>query len=363
MEEVNITFTKKQIIITLSAVAIVLLLVSIGIARVMGNNEDLAEETPVDPNAPVEIAQADLNPCGAGFIVEWEATGVELKPLCFQYTPIPPPTLVPVAPTPTPINVQALIQEALAALPTPAPIMIIQAPGTPAQALPDGTVPIVQPAPASPCPEDRIPDTTTGALLCLVPPPPPTPTLGPPTPTVRPTPRVRHVSSPNLSQLSVTDGGSSLLKITSLTLTFHSLSLSGTITDAPSKSPTTIQVWQSRFEEGKAECSSERPVAFLRPGNTNSVFTQQTSDYEWQFCRNDVYSAPTIDEIPWLFTTSWSYEERKRRLTTEPRIWDFVVTANLDQELVRELEYESPSYWRIIVFSGNSVIAYEIANR
>ncbi len=301
-----------------------------------------------------------------------------------------------IIPTPTPINVDLIIAAVLAAqvgqesAGGAGPTETVQvgqesaAPLTPGPTLPPfdeataGDIPTPDPTATpdpiletpEPCPEGETPDYSVGTLLCLQPVPTKTPeaTVGP---TPVPTPRVRSVNAPDLSVLGVEEGGATVLNISgSPQMINYRLSMSGTITDRPDISPSMVQVWQAKYAEGDASCSTERPVAFLRPGNTESVFTQQTSPYEWQFCRKnpnldyESRSAAQVDDVPWLFTTTWEYTERHRRYTTEPRIWDWTMTANLDHALVKELEYSSgPSYWRIIVFSGTNVIAYEIANR
>ena len=307
----------------------------------------------------------------------------------------PPVETLEMIPTPTPVNIDLIIAAVLAATANQAgstgPIITADGVTLSAEPVPTSTPvlppfdeatagdlptpePTATPDPAlvtpEPCPPGETADYSVGTLLCLqpVPEPTPEPTVGP---TPVPTPRVRPVSAPDLSVLGVASGGSALMDINgSPQMINYILTMSGTVTNRPDVSPSMIQVWQAKYDEGDAECSTERPIAFLRPGNTDSVFTQQTSPYEWQFCRKnpnldyETRNAPQVDKVPWLFTTSWTYTERNRRYTTEPRIWDWTMTANLDHALVKELEYSSgASYWRIIVFSGTNVIAYEIANR
>lgn len=327
--------------------------------------------TPAPTLPPPTLDVNTIDPCGDGFNAVH--SGGEGVVTCVQHTP--PPAAPPSTPGLSPAEIQGIVQAALSnTQPTPAEVDILSL----------GTV---TPTLDELCfGSESVPDVSSGDLVCQT--PTPTPTVPTPTPTPvptatpiptrtpipSPTPRIRPVESPDLESLPVIEGGTPILTFTSgPTIVGTRLSMSGIITLPPSntsgKAPTTIQLWQALYEDNTATCSTERPVAFFRPGSTDTVFTQQTSLYEWQFCRwnpendEEYRQQPQVSKVPWLFTSSWNLKERPWKYTNADHIWDFSVTADFKTTLALENTYSNPAYWRVIVFSGNSVLAYEVANR
>lgn len=215
---------------------------------------------------------------------------------------------------------------------------------------------LVTPTPVAPTPVPAPPATPTPA-----PPPPPEPT---PTQTPRPTrastptpePRIRPVIPPETTTL--------ILQGVSVSMRNKTLSISGLI-DGQGYEPTTIQVWQARDADAySTTCSTERPVAFIQEGSGGG-YTGSTSPYSWTFCTYGYSQKPTTDEIPWFAADSWSYHLRDRRRITDPYIYDWSASANLDHEMVQRLEYGEGVYegWRVVVFSGSQIIANQWVDR
>jgi hypothetical protein len=139
----------------------------------------------------------------------------------------------------------------------------------------------------------------------------------------------------------------------------RTLSISGTI-EGQNYKPTTIQVWQAYDPEPYSEtCSTERPVAFVQPGNGSVAYSGQLTPYTWTFCTQHQKGKSQTDQVPWLYSQSWNYTLRHRTRITDPYIYDFSTSVNLDHERVEKLEYGSgvASGWRIIVWSGERIIA------
>lgn len=189
-----------------------------------------------------------------------------------------------------------------------------------------------------------------------------TPTPEPtPTPVPTPTPRFRSVDPPSLVDLPGSSGGTPIFKFSSLGIHDNILSLSGTMTgraDLASRQ-WTIQVWQSQYEVVVTEnCSTEKPIAFIMAATGGDNFLPVATPYEYFYCVGGQGLNRTVD-VPWLRADSWSLAERKRRYTTEPRIWDFRVKANLQDERVQELEYHRPAGWMVLIWAGETLIARE----
>jgi hypothetical protein len=139
----------------------------------------------------------------------------------------------------------------------------------------------------------------------------------------------------------------------------RTLSISGSV-EGQGYTPSVIQVWMAYDPEPYSEtCSTERPVAFVQPGNGSVVYSGQLTPYTWTFCTQYQKGKPQTDQVPWLYSQSWNYTLRHRIRTTDPYIYDFSTSVNLDHERVERLEYGSgvASGWRIIVWSGERIIA------
>lgn len=177
----------------------------------------------------------------------------------------------------------------------------------------------------------------------------PTATLQPtPTPTRQPS--VRYVPIPSAAQ--------SILNVNSISISNDRLTLNGTV-NQQGYSPSSIQVWQSQEEFGYSDnCSTDRPIAFIRSGSGSAVYSGQITDYTWGFCRGGYFLGEFTDPVPWLYSQSWSYNLRKRLRITDPYIYDFNMSASLDHELVKNLQYDADLVegWRVVVFSGENII-------
>jgi hypothetical protein len=196
-----------------------------------------------------------------------------------------------------------------------------------------------------------------------------TPTIGPtPTPTPKPTRTPTPTPEPIVRPVAPPAGGNTteqLINSFSTSINNHVLTLSGNL-EGQSNAPTTIQVWQARDAEAySTTCSTERPVAFIRPGNGASIYTGQTSPYQWTFCTGGYSTTPITDQVPWLYSQTWSYNLRNRKYIFDPYIYDFSVSASLAHEKVERLQYGDgvAEGWRIIVFSGDKVIANQWIDR
>lgn len=247
---------------------------------------------------------------------------IETEGLVPTATPIPPPLPTPDIEVIIIQRVDKAVEAILAALPPPAP--------TP-----------------TPGPEA----TPTPAPPTAIPPPTPTPT---PMPTPTPLPIVRPVGVP---AEATTASGSYILKVSSISINGRTLSISGTI-NGVGRSPSTIQVWQAKEREKYSEtCSTERPVAFIRPGNGSAIYSGSTSPYVWAFCLGGQSLRPQTDYVPWLYSQSWNYTLRDRKYIFNPYIYDFSVSVNLAHETVERLEYAYDiAGWRIIIFSGDTIV-------
>lgn len=203
-------------------------------------------------------------------------------------------------------------------------------------------------------------DSAVAAIVAQTPTPTlePTPTPTPePTPTRTPTPTpeplVRPVAPPESNVLA------NILSISSISMQGRILRISGTI-EGQGYDPSTIQVWHAYDPEPYSEtCSTERPVAFVQPGNGSVVYTGQLTSYSWTFCTQYQKHRAQVDQVPWIYSQSWEYKLRDRRRINDPYIYDFSMSVNLDHERVESLEYPSgvASGWRVIIFSGKRILA------
>lgn len=192
--------------------------------------------------------------------------------------------------------------------------------------------------------------------------PAPTPTAEPsptrtPLPTRTPTPTPKPIIRP-VAPPEGTGIAQQLIDSFSVSIANDIVRVSGTI-EGQSYEPTYVQVWQARDSESYSDtCSTERPVAFIRPGNGDGGYTGLTSPYEWVFCTGGYSQKPITDNVPWMQAKSWSYELQYRKYIYDPYVYDFSAIASIDHELVERLEYGEGVYegWRVVVFSGDTII-------
>lgn len=189
-----------------------------------------------------------------------------------------------------------------------------------------------------------------------------TPTKPTPTPTPRPTPTPTPPvgfyvgTAPSAAQdlPGLLDGFKVNVQWAGDTL--RTVTVTGVLENVPNREPTMVQVWQAQRNDGTPSCSTARPVAFVVPGSDNIALG--TTDHRWRFCVKDGSNFVQVSEVPWFRASSWSWVERKRRYTTEPRIWDFSMSADFSGEESLANEYYDPSGWRVVVFSGSTIIGY-----
>lgn len=232
------------------------------------------------------------------------------------YTPYPTPTLIPLPDIDA--TIQAKVDGILDSMVTPTPELMATA-----------TIP-------------------TGGVT-----PTPWPPVTPIPPTATPEPHIHAVAPPDVNTAALA------LSIRAISIKNRTLTISGTMEGTKYK-PTSIQVWQAYdYEQYSDTCSTERPVAFVLPGNGSVTYSGQTSDYTWSFCRKGVTSSTQTDKVPWLYSQSWEYKLRQRQFTYDPYIYDFSASVNLDNERVEKLEYGSgvASGWRIIVYHNDQIVA------
>jgi len=197
------------------------------------------------------------------------------------------------------------------------------------------------------------PDVTQGPIPTAVPTLVPTATPRPtPTPTPTPLPVIRPVAPP-----AVEAGDPQIFVVTSLSMTGRTLTLSGTI-DGQGNGPTVIQIYQSLETAPYSEtCSTERPHSFVQEGGGIGGFAGSFTDYDWTFCRDGYTEFTKTARVPWYYSQSWSSTMRDRKYIWDPHLFDFTMSVTLNYEKASLLEYSSAAGWRIIVYSGNRVIA------
>ena len=185
-----------------------------------------------------------------------------------------------------------------------------------------------------------------------------------PEPAPSPTPaRFRPVPPPSAVDLPGGSGGVPIFSFgAGPRIHNYVLSLSGTITDRPDLASArwTVQVWQADYPvDLTTDCSTEKPVAFIMPPTgSGSAFVPVSSPYQWTYCVQGQGFTRAV-EVPWLRAESWSLTERTRQRTSQPRIWDFSVSADLDDERVAALEYYRPEGWTILIWAGETLVARE----
>ena len=112
--------------------------------------------------------------------------------------------------------------------------------------------------------------------------------------------------------------------------------------------PTQLQVWQTlRYDLGE-DCSTARPIAFVGAGQGYGV-----TSYEWTFCSSpaakpDVYT----NDVPWLTAETWQVTRR----SSNPIVYQWTVTLNLDHQRVRELMYEHAAGFVLVGFAGETLL-------
>lgn len=293
-------------------------------------NADAEETEQVTTPIPLDLDPLTLDQCNPGDTVQRlsEGTWTCGKPPRPTPTPQPPPT-----PTPVPTL-----------LPTPTAAPLSPPEGEQGQGQADSDVPQADQQ-ATPTPE---------------PSPTPVPT---PTPVPAPTPRFRAVSPPDLADFPGAIGGIPIFTFSGgPVFQDNILTLSGYIKDRPdlASAPWIIQVWQSQYPvDLGSECSTEKPVAFLMaPTGSGATFIPAATSYDYFYCIQGQGWLNTV-EVPWLRASGWSIGERKRQFTTEPRIWDFSLRADLNDERVEELEYRRPEGWTVLIWAGETLIARE----
>ena len=196
-----------------------------------------------------------------------------------------------------------------------------------------------------------------------------TPTVTPSptsTPVPTPTPKVGvyAVAPPSAAALGITNGGTTLIETPSYFIQWsgddlRKISVSGVFTNRADLKPTSIQIWQALLEDGTRDCSTERPIAFIRPGDGSQTgLAIATTPHRWRYCGSPGRKVTYSSDVPWFFASSWSWEERKRRRTTEPHIYDWSMSADFSGIESLDLEYRNPSGWRIIIFAGETILGY-----
>lgn len=259
-----------------------------------------------------------------------------------QTLPVEIPTPLPPPPTPYPTYTP---------WPTPAPMPTY----TP---YPAYTVTVPPPPTVEPAPTPSPTPTPVPAPM-----PSPTPT---PTPIPAPTP-----APPQFRPVPTPETAVSLAYITwdrVPAVRGKRLELAGHLVNPDTPPPTAVHVWQAREvdELPNDGCSTDRPIAFITPGSGGSRAVG-TSDYRWEYCyirtqypltySRQIYVHP----VPWMPAQTWGYSERPRRHVTEPHIWDFRVSASLDDPLVDALTYDNPAGYWIVIWAGDLMLAKEWA--
>ena len=246
-------------------------------------------------------------------------------------TPAAPPTpeivYLEVTPVPRPTPTPQIIYVQVTPVPTPTPPATATA--TPA--------PTPTPAPAPTATPTPLPTAT----------PPPTPTAAPtvtpaPTPTPGPTPRFRTAPRP-------ADAGYPGFRFVSgPEVSGHTISFKAVVAGEEELAPTQLQVWQSLRDDLDQVCSTARPIAFVGQGQ-GAGFTR----YQWTFC-SSATAKPQIhtDAVPWLTAETW----QTLRRSSNPLVYEWTVTVNLDHRRVRELMYEHAAGFVLVGFAGETLL-------
>lgn len=198
------------------------------------------------------------------------------------------------------------------------------------------------------------PTPTNTPIPTITPTPVPAPT---PTPMPTPAPTPTPTQPPSIRFVPIPESASFALEVSSISLDNDWLSIQGTTNNR--YAPSSVQVWHAQDTAPySANCSTERPIAFIRPGNSPVGYSGLASAYKWALCRNGSVLGEFTDNIPWLYARSWNYTLRPRLRITDPYIYDFSMTASLDEELVHDLEYRPAiaEGYRVIVFSNDQII-------
>ena len=253
----------------------------------------------------------------------------------------PPVTPTPAAP-PTPEIVY--LEVTPVPRPTPAPkIIYVQVTPVPTPTPPATASPTPEPT-ATPTPAPTATPTPTPLPTAT---PPPTPTAAPtvtpaPTPTPGPTPRFRTAPRPE-------DAGYPGFRFVSgPEVSGHTISFKAVVTGEEELAPTQLQVWQALRDDLDQDCSTARPIAFVGQGQ-GAGFTR----YQWTFCSSPT-AKPQVytDAVPWLTAETW----QTLRRSSNPLVYEWTVTVNLDHRRVRELMYEHAAGFVLVGFAGETLL-------
>ena len=253
------------------------------------------------------------------------------------------PTLSPtvVLPTSIPTPIPTL------APPTPTPISI---PVSPTPILPTPT-----PIPTGPQEGDLTPDSRAvykdGAWNLL---PTPTPILPLITPTPTPVPQYGVVASAQIpgtpDKLDFSSGP---------TVASSKLSFSSTYTSRDLGTPTVVQLWQRNghvdavtSDANDNGCSTQKPMAFYRiaPARGMKYAKSVEENYVWSYCINEYRFKPTSLNIPWVNSTSWTYNTQG---VLETFVFEGSTTGLVDA-------FNPPGKWVAVIFAGNTILSETI---
>jgi len=276
-----------------------------------------------------------------GTIVPIDPTVTPISRVVLLPPPSPTPTLGP--PTPTPISVL------VPPTPTPTPVLIPTPTGPQeGQLTPDGQqifrngawqlINLPTPTPVILTPTPTIPVTVT-----------PTPILVTPTPT--PLPQYSVVSSEQIigtpDNLDFSSGP---------TVVDGKLSFSSTYISRGLGMPTVVQLWQRNgstdavTSDGNDNgCFTQKPVAFYRiaPARGMKYDKSVESNYLWTYCINEYRFNPTSLSIPWINSTSWTYNTQG---VLETFVFEGSTTGLFDV-------WAPPGKWIVVIFSGNTILS------
>ena len=248
--------------------------------------------------------------------------------------PTPEIIYVEVTAVPPPLPTPAIIYVEVTPIPTQAP----PATPTPPTPTPEPTAtPQLIYIEVTPLPTPSLPATPTPKLLPTA---TPTPT---PTPTPGPTPRFRTVERPD-------DAGYPGFRYESgPVINGDTISFRAAVEGDEELAPSQLQVWQSLRYDLDQDCSTARPIAFVGEGQGYGV-----TSYEWTFCPSltatqQVYT----DDVPWLTAAKWEVLHR----SSNPFVYRWTVTVNLDHQRVRELMYEHGAEFVLVGFAGETLLA------
>ena len=270
--------------------------------------------------------------CGSQPAAEAEEPGSVQGP-----APVFPPPVTP-APAAPPTPEIVYLEVTPVPGPTPAP-QIIYVEVTP---VPTPTPPATATATPAPTPTPEPTFTPTPQPTA---PPVPVPTATPtplPTATPGPTPRFRTAQRPE-------DAGYPGFRFVSgPEVSGHTISFKAVVTGEQELAPTQLQVWQSLRDDLDQVCSTARPIAFIGQGQ-GAGFTR----YQWTFC-SSATAQPQVytDDVPWLTAESW----QTLRRSSNPLVYEWTVTVNLDHRRVRELMYEHAAGFVLVGFAGETLL-------